>query len=94
VRELRNAVERRCCCRSQRAQRIALPDAVGAARRLSRAWLPAEGINLEALERSLVVQALERQRLEPDQGGDAARPESRSDPLSASKSFELQNRRH
>ena len=48
--------------RGQRAQREPLPDAVGGRRRaVERRWAcRAEGINLEALERSLVVQALER----------------------------------
>ena len=47
-----------------------------------RVELPAGGIDLEQLERSLVVQALERSGLEPDAGRDAARPQSRPDPLS------------
>ena len=43
--------------------------------------LPADGINLEALERSLVVQALERSGWNQTKAADAARPQPRSDPL-------------
>ena len=84
VRELRNAVER--------AMLLAEGDELEP-RATSRCWrrsarelsdgveLPAEGINLEQLERSLVVQALERSGWNQTQAADAARAEPRSDSL-------------
>ena len=63
VRELRNAVERamllgRCATSSTRATSRCCRRRMASCR--PAMGLPAEGINLEALERSLVVQALER----------------------------------
>ena len=62
VRELRNAVERAMLlAESSELNESHFPTTSGSGGELSTAvGLPAEGINLEAIERSLVVQALER----------------------------------
>ena len=62
IRELRNAIERAMLlAESEELTDGDFPLATGAAPRLSEAvQLPAHGIDLEQLERSLVVQALER----------------------------------
>ena len=70
IRELRNAVERAMLLvEGDELTADDFPVGGAAAVRLGeRVELPAEGIDLEQLERSLVVQALERSRLEPDAG--------------------------
>jgi len=62
VRELRNAIERAMLlAESNELNETHFPMLTAAEGELSTAMgLPVEGINLEALERSLVVQALER----------------------------------
>ncbi len=84
IRELRNAVERAMLLSETPVlaahdfpmigdtNRSALTEAVS---------LPAAGINLDELERSLVVQALERAGWNQTRAAGSARPESRSDPL-------------
>ena len=70
IRELRNAVERAMLLAEGETPRPwRFPDRRRRRRRASAtaSSCPRDGIDLEQLERSLVVQALERTRLEPDQ---------------------------
>ena len=73
----------RCCWPTARAHGRATSRAAapGAVRLSDGVELPAAGIDLEQLERSLVVQALERTGWNQTQGGRASRAESGSDPL-------------
>ena len=84
VRELRNVVERAMLLAD--GQTLTLGDfpvaAASQARLTEQVDLPAAGIDLEQLERSLVVQALERSGWNQTKAAGDARAESRPDPLS------------
>ena len=82
VRELRNAVER--------AMLLTSGDTLEPADSRSRTAegtathaveLPPQGLDLDEIERSLVAAGARAHRVEPDAGRQAARPQSRSDPL-------------
>ncbi len=82
IRELRNAVERAMLLADgDWLEPHDFPILDHRATGSTAIGLPAEGVNLEDLERSLVVQALERSAWQPDPSRHAARPEPRPDPL-------------
>ena len=83
VRELRNVIERAMLLsdgdRLDARDFSAMAKAVSAG---SEFELPATGVDLEQLERSLLIQALRTLPWEPDPRRRAPRPQPRSDPVS------------
>ncbi len=84
IRELRNAIERAMLlAEGDELRDKDFPLTTGAAPRLTEGvQLPAHGIDLEQLERSLVVQALERSGWNQTRAASLLGRQSRSDPLS------------
>ena len=83
VRELRNVIERAMLLSDgDRLEPHDFPAMTKAVSAGDEFELPATGVDLEQLERSLLVQALRAKRRQPDQGRCAARAESRPDSLS------------
>ena len=83
VRELRNVIERAMLLsdgdRLDARDFSAMATAVSAGNEFE---LPATGVDLEQLERSLLIQALRRSRGNQTRAGAPARPQPRPDPLS------------